>query len=105
LLDTFGEQATFAFLNSLEQAINAAVTPEQFGSAFHTQYPGPSQQLIAGFQPEDAVTFVQAMAEQHPDALASPILREDGKKWLVGLWDELRKHAQKQAPDGAGATG
>jgi hypothetical protein len=82
----------------MEGAINAAAPPKQFAEIFFRKYPEPAAKLATQFQAEDSVDFLKAMGAKYPEALGSPILRRDGQKWIVAMWEELRELAGKAAP-------
>jgi hypothetical protein len=89
LREVFGDQGVVAFIQNVEGAINSSYSPKEFAAMFFAQYPDATVRLANDFQPDECVSFVKEI----PQAVGSP------KQWLERLWESMREHAQKPAPE------
>ena len=87
--DVCGEQVWVLLQNS-EAAINGGVDPKEAAQLFLQHEPENAVKLATEFKSEEAVQFLEEWAKTWPAVSGSPILRRDGKKWMAGLFSQIR---------------
>lgn len=91
----FSKEVILGFMQQAELAVQSQNEPVAVATMMSAApYADGARTLVQHFTPTDIVEAVRAI----PGSETSPLLRQDGKKWLERLWKELSELLVPKTP-------